>query len=72
MQYASNCLDLSKTSELDLSDRGIIRANSEILRNMENLIYLDLCGNKLNELWEHALYNLPNLKKLKVDTGLED
>ena len=72
MQYVSNNKDLSQVEELDLSDRQIIRASPNILNLTENLRSLDLSRNKLSEEWEQKLFSLPLLKKITVDSGLED
>lgn len=72
LQYVSNDLDLEEVKYLDLSDRNVTRCSPNLLKLLPCVRTIDLCGNVLNAEWEQALFELPTLRKLKLDSKLED
>lgn len=72
LQYASNCMDLSKVIEIDLSDRDLSRADPSILFQLSSLKTIDISANQISKALEQVLFKLPLLAKVKVDQRLED
>lgn len=72
LQYVSNALDLEEVRNLDLSDRNVTRCSPSVLRLLPNVRNINLSNNVLSPAWEEALFELRTLRKLKLDSRLED